>query len=256
MKNFSSIFGWMLLAGVLAVPSFLFYNWWSANKAKEAQLAASQQGVPKDFFPGGEKDPAAAPAAESQPLVTPDQGEAPRAEQLPEAADGEAGKQPEPPVRPDQGEAAATAEVPGQTAADPDPGTAPGQQAQPEPADGAAEGQADAAGATGEEDGVSYFKPKTDRNPFLTPDDYSRMRADEARRRREARQRAQAANQAPREVLIESRLNIQGIVGTNVIINGEMYSQGNSVLGAKIIRIGPNYIIGEHKGRRFRKYMQ
>ncbi|HBE89059.1 MAG TPA: hypothetical protein DDW67_07980, partial [Elusimicrobia bacterium] len=58
MKNFASIFGWTLLAAVLAVPSFLFYNWWSANKAKEAQLAASQQGVPRDFFPGQDADPA------------------------------------------------------------------------------------------------------------------------------------------------------------------------------------------------------
>ncbi|HBE87545.1 MAG TPA: hypothetical protein DDW67_00180, partial [Elusimicrobia bacterium] len=103
---------------------------------------------------------------------------------------------------------------------------------------------------------VSYFKPATDRNPFFTPEDYARLRAEEYRRKQEARDRANAARQTPREVLVESRMNIQGIVGTNVIINGEMYARGDTVMGAKIISIGANYIIGEHKGRRFRKYMQ
>lgn len=251
MKNFASIFGWILLVAVLAVPSFLFYNWWSANKAKEAQLAASQQGVPRDFFPGeekpaGEAAPAAA-AADAQPLVTPDQPEGAAPEAAPADEGAADGKQPDPPVRPD--EAAPDVETPpdGQAAQeDPGTGTAGNEPAGEETAAGAGEGSPEAA---------SYFAPKTERNPFLTPDDYARMRAEEYRRKQEARQRAQA-RQKPREVLVESRMTIQGIVGTNVIINGEMYSRGDSVMGARIIRIGPNYIIGEHKGRRFRKYMQ
>ncbi|MDT8286826.1 MAG: hypothetical protein RQ748_06930 [Elusimicrobiales bacterium] len=252
MKNFASIFGWILLLAVLAVPSFLFYNWWSANKAKEAQLAASQQGVPRDFFPGdekldGEADASpAAPSADSQPLVTPDQPGADQPEAAPAGGETEEGKQPEPPLRP------AEAEPPGEEpqGGQPAPETAGADPSAGEtPAEGAAEAEEDSPEA------ASYFEPKTERNPFLTPDDYARIRADEYRRRQEARQRSQA-NQKPREVRVESRITIQGIVGTNVIINGEMYSRGDTVLGAKIIRIGPNYIIGEHKGRRFRKYMQ
>lgn len=244
MKNFASIFGWILLAAVLAVPSFLFYNWWSANKAKEAQLAASQQGVPRDFFPvqeGAEPrraDPA--PSASAEVPAAPAEAEAPVTR---EPATAAAEKMPDPPVRPEPQPEQPAAEA----ASEEQPAVASGQQA---PA-AAPESEGQAAEAP-----VSYFKPVTDRNPFFTPDDYARLRADEYRRKQEARDRARAARQTPREVQVESRMNIQGIVGTAVIINGEMYSRGDTVMGAKIISIGSNYIIGEHKGRRFRKYMQ
>ncbi|KAF0126590.1 MAG: hypothetical protein FD189_916 [Elusimicrobia bacterium] len=239
MKNFSSIFGWILLAAVLAVPSVLFYNWWTANKAKEAQLAASQHGVPRDFFPAQP-----APAADSQPLVTSAGDTMPHGVPAQSSADdAAAGKQqPDPPVRP------AEAEPPAETP----------QAGQPAPeASGAGTAGAETVKAgEGSPGAASYFSPKTKRDPFLTPEDYARIRAEEDRRRREARDRAQQqVPQKQREVLVESRLNIQGIVGSNVIINGEMYARGDTVLGAKIVSIGSNYIIGEHKGRRFRKYM-
>lgn len=247
MKNFASMFGWLLLAAVLAVPSVLFYNWWSANKAKEAQLAASQQGVPRGFFPGEEKPGGEnpSPASGSQPLVAPDQPSA--AAEVPAAtgADTEAGR-PAAPAAPD-----APAGMPPVLQAS----TAPPVQVSTAAAGGVA-GSAAGSPGPGDQKAASYFMPKTERNPFLTPDDYARIREEEARRRREAREKAQQVRQTPREVLVESRMNIQGIVGTNVIINGEMYSRGDTIMGARIISIGSNYIIGEHKGRRFRKYMQ
>lgn len=252
MKNFASIFGWILLAAVLAVPSFLFYNWWSDNKAKEAQLAASsQQGVPRDFFPSQEK--AAAPGADTPPAPSAS-AEAPAPEARPaEPAGQEAAR---PAAAPAAGEIAPAPRA----AAAPRPAPAAGEPGpeQPAAARPAAESAAAPAGGGGRtaEEQASYFKPATDRNPFFTPEDYARIRAEEYRRRQEARDRAKAAAQVPREVLVESRMNIQGIVGTNVIINGEMYSRGDTVMGARIITIGSNFIIGEHKGRRFRKYMQ
>lgn len=250
MKNFASIFGWVLLAGVLAVPSFLFYNWWSANKAKEAQLAASQQGVPRDFFPSQEG--AAAPRAEASPAPSAS-AEAPVPEARPEEPAGqEAARAAAPPAAGEIAPAPRTAAEtpPVKAAAEPSPESPAAQ-----PAAESAAAPEGGGGRTADAQ-ASYFKPVTDRNPFFTPEDYARIRAEEYRRRQEARDRARAAAQVPREVLVESRMNIQGIVGTNVIINGEMYSRGDTVMGARIISIGSNYIIGEHKGRRFRKYMQ
>lgn len=248
MKNFSSVIGWILLTAVLAVPSVLFYNWWSANKAKEAHLAASQQGVPRDFFPGEENPAAADSPAAAQTLVTPDQPAAAQPEAAPVGAAPEAAgeKQPESQPLP-----SATENPP---ASPPDAQPAP-EVSEAQPAGAPPAAAANESGEQGSDD-VSYFTPRSKRNPFLTPDDYARMRAEEARRRQEAREQANVARKAPREVLVENRMNIQGIVGSNVIINGEMYSKGDTVLGARILGIGTNYIIGEHKGRRFRKYMQ
>ncbi len=243
MKNFAGMFGWLLLTAVLAVPSVLFYNWWSTNKAKEAQLAAAQQGVPRGFFPGEEKPAGETSASPSgpQPLVTPDQPAA-DSETAPPPANG-----PDvPPARPVAPEVSAVPEIPA--------GVSPDLQASTAAAGAAGAGAG--SPAPGDQKSASYFAPKTSRNPFLTPDDYARIREEEMRRRQEARDKAQQARQTQREVLVESRMNIQGIVGANVIINGEMYSRGDTILGAKIIAIGSNYIIGEHKGRRFRKYMQ
>ncbi|HNT97998.1 MAG TPA: hypothetical protein PKK31_07025 [Elusimicrobiales bacterium] len=245
MKNFSSVMGWGLLAAVLAVPSFLFYNWWSSNKAKEAQSAASGQAVPRNFFPGQEGAKQGAEGGETPSAEAASRPEKPAtteaaAELLPGASSQAAPEpgpsaDPQPPARAGA-EAPAAAAKPGSEAPAAQAGTAP-----------------EVAKSTITE--TSYFRPRTKRNPFMTPQDYAALREQEDMRRAAAMERRRA-NQGPREIPIESRMTIQGIVGTNVIINGEMYSRGDTVMGAKIIRIGADYIIGEHKGRRFRKAMQ
>lgn len=103
---------------------------------------------------------------------------------------------------------------------------------------------------------ISWYSPKSDRDPTLSPSDYSRIRAEERRRLENERAARLAANRRSPEAQIESRLQLQGIVGNAAIINGEMYSAGQSVYGAKILKVGANYIMGEYKGRKFRKVLQ
>jgi hypothetical protein len=259
MKNFSSVIGWVLLAAVLAVPSFLFYNWWSANKAKEAQLAESGQAVPRNFFPGQEgakQEAAAVPSAGAEP---------PQGKPAPEtgaAAVPSAGAASAPEGTPAELPAGTSSQAAPQQGSSAEPGTqartgGEGPAAAARPESGAPAGQAGTAAAVAKSSGteLSYFRPRTKRNPFMTPQDYATLREQENMRRAAALERRRAS-QGPKEIPVESRMTIQGIVGTNVIINGEMYSRGDTVMGAKIIRIGPDYIIGEHKGRRFRKAMQ
>ncbi|HOI43350.1 MAG TPA: hypothetical protein PK523_10430 [Elusimicrobiales bacterium] len=245
MKNFTSVMGWLLLAAVLAVPSFLFYNWWSANKAEEARSAASGQAVPRNFFPGQEgakqgTEAGAVPSAGAAPRAEkPAAAEA--AEELPAGTSSQAA--------PERSPSAAPEAAPRAGAEEPAAAVKPGGEA-PAARTGTAPEVAKSSVTE-----TSYFRPRTKRNPFMTPQDYAMLREQEDMRRAAAMERRRA-NQAPREVPVESRMTIQGIVGTNVIINGEMYSRGDTVMGAKIIRIGTDYIIGEHKGRRFRKAMQ
>jgi hypothetical protein len=90
----------------------------------------------------------------------------------------------------------------------------------------------------------------------LSPADYSRMKEAELRRLENERAMRLASNRRPHEPQIESRLQLQGIVGNAAIINGEMYSAGQTIYGAKILKVGANYVIGEYKGRKFRKVLK
>ena len=103
---------------------------------------------------------------------------------------------------------------------------------------------------------TSYYSPKSDRDPILSPADYSRMKEAELRRLENERAMRLAASRRPQEPQIESRLHLQGIVGNAAIINGEMYSAGQTIYGAKILKVGANYVIGEYKGRKFRKVLR
>ena len=82
------------------------------------------------------------------------------------------------------------------------------------------------------------------------------MKEEDALRREEERRQQLALRRQQKETGCESRIALQGIVGNSVIINGEIYSVGSTVHGAKLLKIGSNYVIGECKGRRFRKVLQ
>jgi len=103
---------------------------------------------------------------------------------------------------------------------------------------------------------ISYFKPKTTRDPTLSPDDYQRIKDAENARLEAERQARWAERNRPKAPDITSRLQLQGVVGNAAIINGEMYSVGQSVLGARLLKVGANYVIVEHKGKKFRKVLQ
>ena len=107
---------------------------------------------------------------------------------------------------------------------------------------------------------VSYFDPKSQRDPTMSPDDYQKIKDEEDRRREEERLARLAELRKKQVDSPASRIDLQGIVGNQAIINGEMYTVGQTVKGARIVRIGSDYIICEWKDKgelkRFTKKMQ
>jgi hypothetical protein len=65
MKNFTTMVGWLLLVAVLAVPSFLFYNWLSKSK-QQNQAELVHEPMAGSVFPS-EKGGSAAPADFGRP---------------------------------------------------------------------------------------------------------------------------------------------------------------------------------------------
>ena len=225
MKSLSSLLGWLLLVAVLAVPSFLFYNWWTKSK-QQSSAEMAQAPSPANIFPAADKSQATAPVLLSTP--------APVVQSAPV------------PVRP---------------AADPAAQDAPSDR--PVPAAVVSTSAVVAAPvSTGAVQGVavstqtkkaSYFSPKGDRDPTLSPADYQRIKEADMQKRDEELRRIRDARNAEKKDSCESRLKLQGIVGSAVIINGDMYYAGQTIYGAKILKVGPDYILGECKGKRFRK---
>ena len=260
MKGSVSMIGWSLLVAVLAVPSFLFYNWWANNKTDEAAVQAPIQSISTATIFAGAQDKTAAPpsghvqtAAEGpifqaasvqrsvqpafrpavQPIVQPMSA-------VPVSSAAPAAAAPRAVLRP-----ADAAPQPAAAAQRVDMSTAAAQAVR------AAFAPVSTQTASG-----SYFNPKSDRDPTMTPADYQLRREPEQARREEARLQMLAMRKQLKASSGESRITLQGIVGNSVIINGEMYSVGNTVMGVKILKIGANYLIGEYKGKKFRKILQ
>lgn len=265
MKNFTSILGWLLLVAVLAVPSFLFYNWLSKSK-QQNQAELVHEPMAGSVFPS-EKS--------GQPAVA-QQAPAAAAQQAPSAPSQQSLKANEPKPAPDQQAASAQA-VPAKTAPAPGPDAetdgpidedAPSASsnppaAAPQPAQAPVvstsaqqgDGQGQVAVSTGPKL-ISYYNPKTTRDPTFTPDDYRRIKEEERQREEAERLRLEAERNKPREPGPEVRISLQGIVGSAAIINGDMYSAGQTVRGVKILKIGTDYIIAEYKGKKFKKVLK
>ncbi len=247
MKSLTSVLGWLLLLAVLAVPSFLFYNWWSKSK-QQASSELAQDPVQTNIFPASDKPRAALPPARSTAPAAAQAAAPQPAQQVPAAAQPAA--------------AAQQAPAPGAVRAA-QPAQPQAQAVQPPPAQPAQPAQVQASSAPARQVAVStapkpvsYFEPRTDRDPTLSPADYSRIKKAELDRIEAARRERMATIRRNVEPSIESRLQLQGIVGNAAIINGDMYSAGQTVRGAKILKVGPNYIIGEYKGKKFRKVLR
>lgn len=229
MKKLNSFVGWTLMLAVLAVPSFLFYNWWTANAGKAAAETVTGK-ADINVFPGqagSTRAVSAQPAASTSTLRSAPNQLSPAAAPAPAAA------QPAPQAH------ASTAAV--LAAAPVSPSTSAPQGAKV---------------AVSTSSLASYYNPKVKRDPTMSPADYRRIKeaeeqAAEAERQYRASQVVKVKNSG-----IESRLKLQGIVGNAVILNGEMYYVGQSVYGAKILKVGSNYFIGEYKGKKFRKVLQ
>ncbi|HAF94748.1 MAG: hypothetical protein A2021_00520 [Elusimicrobia bacterium GWF2_52_66] len=216
MKNIASTAGWLLLAAVLAVPSFLFYNWWAKNKEKAVSERAQKMNAGAIFQPP-------APAAG-------------------------AGDTPESGGRTVSQEQAA---IPASTHSA--PATASGVSAQAVLTNAAVPA---AAAVSTRSEPISYFSPKSPRNPTMSPMEYQQIKSEEYQRAEAERQRLAALQKRKKETSIETKMRLQGIVGNAVIINGDMYNVGQKILGAKILKIGVNYFIGEHKGRQFKVFLR
>jgi len=255
MKSFTTLIGWLLLAAILIVPSFLFYNWWSANKKNEAAVQVPVQSVSTaTIFAGAQDAPSALPPRTVQAAI-------------PQAASTSALPVKDP-SKPNTTPAAASPAAPGAassaqvrqdgpiipqaTAAAVKSQSVPQSTA---PVQGGAAPAVQAAVSTQNVSG-SYFAPKSDRDPIMSPSEYRKIKEEENLRREAERQRELALNRQIKEAGGENRIQLQGIVGNSVIISGEIYTVGNVVHGVKILKIGANYVIGEYKGKRFRKVLQ
>ena len=234
MKGSAAIIGWTLLVAVLAVPSFLFYNWWASNKKNESAAQVQIQSVSTATIFAGAQDKTAAQPPFSQ---TPTAAEGPIFQSAPAGQSVQSSPAPAVPVPAAVAKQGAGAQsVTHSTAA-----------AQAE--------KAYSSSASTQTVHGSYFNPNTDRDPTMTPLDYKKIKDEELQRIESERMR-QLALRKKQYDNGEGRIKLQGIVGNSVIINGEMYSVGDTVLGIKIIKIGSNYLIGDNKGRKFKKILQ
>ncbi len=261
MKSFSSILGWLLLVAVLAVPSFLFYNWWSKSR-QQASTEVTRGPVTTDVFPASVPAAAAPPSAAPQPArnapaapvgvssQTADAPAEPAFKAVPASMAPSSGEQPAP--RPP-----AAAPLVAQAVSAARPAASPGPA--PRPATGPVlQGPgADSLSVrtSTAPQPLSYYAPTATRDPTLTPEDYRKIREQEYQRLQEERQQrlAEIRHRPPGP---ETLISLQGIVGTAAIINGDMYRAGQTVRGIKILRVGPDYVLCEYKGKRFRKIMR
>lgn len=244
MKSFTSILGWLLLIALVAVPSFLFYNWLTQSKKAASEELASAPAV--NVFPPGssQPDPAPRPAGSQAPAAQPaaqPQAQAPAPQPVPQRPQAQAEAAPQAPAEQPPSASASAPETP---AAAQEGGQAPA-------------GEQPAVEGSTVPKPISYYEPKSERDPTFSPADYRRIKEEQLAREEAARLQAISDRRSkPKEAGPETRISLQGIVGNAAIINGDMYYVNQTVRGIKIVRIGTDYIIGEYKGRKFRKVLK
>lgn len=249
MKNFTSILGWLLLVAVLAVPSFLFYNWLSKSKLQN-QAELVHEPIAGSVFPSDKNSQAqAASPLSSAPVQQAVKATEPAPAIAPEpAAAAPAARQP---ASPAAQSASAQAEQPPSASSNP-PAAVSAPATEPEISTAPAQSVTTSTGPKL----VSYYNPKGTRDPTFTPDDYRRLKEEQMQREEAERMQLQAERNKPKEAGPEVRISLQGIVGSAAIINGDMYSAGQTVRGIKILKVGSDYIIAEYKGKKFRKVLR
>lgn len=257
---------WVFPVIILAVPSVMFYVWWSHLNAEQRRQMTQKirRRTPEVFStaPAGTQltnpiadqqsgQPGTAPMPPVVPVAMAAGGSPPS--QPPQAAAGAAVGQPGAAAPastvPIEQQLAAPAPPAGGTSQPPQEaaGTAPGQQpGQQEPGQTAA-------------NQVPAVLPIT-RDPTMSPYDIVRMEQArleaELREREEEEQRKRILNK--RNPPIESFIDLQGIVGTpdsgnKAIINGEVMSEGETIKGARILRITSQGVVLLYKGRKVTK---
>jgi hypothetical protein len=251
-------FVWAILVTVLAIPGFLFYNWWSHLKADHDRGVSAKARARLSDGSVFQKAPASgrlvnpmtvsssAPAAVSAPA-------------LPSKAAAPAGVRGPVPV--------ALGNVAAATAAAPAPAAIP-----PKPVASISIAPAAAAPTASVQLMASTVTVVLSRDPMLSPIDtvrlreidLERVRNEEARRRELEDLKHPRPRQPRKETPIDRRIELQGIVAkpggaSLAIINGATVSNGEqfSVRGypskVKIIRISAEEVTFDYKGKRFKK---
>lgn len=263
MKNFTSILGWLLLVAVLAVPSFLFYNWLSKSK-QQNQAELVHEPMAGSVFPSeksgqsaGARQPSPAPAQQAQaaPSQQAVKANEPKAAQQAPAAQAAPARTAAAPAPNAETDGPIDADSP--SASSGPPAASPLSAQAPALSTAAQQGevQSQVAVSTGPKP-LSYYNPKSTRDPTFTPDDYRRIKEEEQQREEAERMRQEAERNKPREPGPEVRISLQGIVEDTAIINDNMYRVGQTVRGVKILKIGTDYIIAEYKGKKFKKVLK
>ena len=116
------------------------------------------------------------------------------------------------------------------------------------------------------------FNP-TKRNPFLSKEEVlmieQRRKAEKRRLEEEAAERERLAREERKRLLQEQilkeeleryparavmyKINIDGILGKEAIVNGEVVSIGSKILGAKVVAITDDSVWFVYKGQRFER---
>jgi hypothetical protein len=258
MKSLTSFIGWLLLAVILAVPAFLFYNWWMNKKAIEMkEKAVVTNSVPIPFEPETEDFPSSAKEFTSTESLKISASQ----KKINSKADNQLSLKP-----------AMNTETAGnvpsnenmQIAQSAPPGidkegvssSTKAESVKVAIATSALQGNQSAEVENTKEREGSYFEPKSDRDPTMTPSEYAQIKREIAAEKERKRRLRLESLRKKSGSSVQSKLDLQGVVGNNVIINGEMYSVGSYVKGVKIIKIGSNYFIGYYKGKKFKKVMR
>ncbi|HNW44921.1 MAG TPA: hypothetical protein PKI19_10485, partial [Elusimicrobiales bacterium] len=154
MKGLNAFLGWLLMLAVLAVPSFLFYNWWAKNKRQTAGETTVKSSVKDVFSAAGQRPAGAGPGMRDSGAAP-----APVSSVSTITAGGAEPKPTSAPAAPAAADAAKTAAAPVPAARN------PGQQA----------GSSDSAQK------ASFYAPKASRNPMLSKGlpDHKRTRIQE-----------------------------------------------------------------------------
>ena len=117
------------------------------------------------------------------------------------------------------------------------------------------------------------FAPKNSRDPFLSReevDTIEKARAAEEKRIGDERKRLEDAEKARRDAQMKQKeyeeelkrnparaiidkISVDGILGNEAIVNGEIKGIGDVVQGAKIVSVSDNSVTFVYKGQRFVK---
>jgi hypothetical protein len=260
--------GWLVLIAALAVPSFLFYNWWSHQKAEhdrglavKARSRLPQGGVFQTPSPASDRlvNPISSTATAAAPATST------AAVAATSAAPAPAGAAAVPVPAGAAAPSAASGALPPPSAA-----ALPAASASAVPA--AMSAPAAAPGAVSASSGTTIVLP---RDPMMSPLDLVRIREAEAEKERIARQIWEAAHRPkPKKLVvrkvkrveppIEDSVELQGIVarpdGDNMaIVNNATVNPGDtfSVDGrsgrVRIVRISAAEVLFEYKKHFFKK---